>query len=47
MHDRRKYIPNDLFFKTWSNEMAHVLGWIASDRCVVDRTYGNQKGKRH
>jgi hypothetical protein len=45
--DRRKYIPNDSFFKFWSCEMAYVLGFIAADGCVTDTTYGKQKGSRH
>src|SRR5579862_3887866 len=34
-NDHRKYIPNDSYFKTWSNEMAYILGWIASDGSVI------------
>ncbi len=29
--DHRKYKPNDSYFKTWSNEMAYFLGFIAAD----------------
>lgn len=29
--DGRTYVPNDDYFKTWSNEMAYFLGFIAAD----------------
>ncbi len=29
--DGRTYIPNDNYFKVWSNEMAYFLGFIAAD----------------
>lgn len=45
--DKRKYTPKDSFFKKWSTEMAYVLGFIASDGCVVNTTYGNQTFTNH
>jgi predicted transcriptional regulator len=29
--DKRKYKPNDNYFKTWSNEMAYFLGLLVAD----------------
>lgn len=36
--DQRKYIPKDDFFKTWTREMAYILGLIASDGYVITKT---------
>lgn len=36
----RKYKVHEDFFKTWSNEMAYVLGLIASDGCVTKNPKG-------
>ena len=33
--DMRRYKPNDHYFKTWSNEMAYVLGLLAADGHVA------------
>lgn len=32
----RKHIVNEEFFKTWSNEMAWVLGLIITDGCIAN-----------
>jgi hypothetical protein len=29
--DKRKYKPNDNYFKTWSKEMAYFLGLLVAD----------------
>lgn len=35
----QKYKINEHFFKTWSNEMAYILGFILTDGCINKRQY--------
>lgn len=31
---KRKYTLNEDYFKTWSNNMAYILGFVAADGCI-------------
>lgn len=35
----RKYTTNEDFFKTWSDDMAYILGLIWTDGCMLDKNY--------
>lgn len=44
---RRKYFFNEDFFKTWTNEMAWLLGFIYADGCIVGATQSIQIGQKN
>jgi DNA-binding CsgD family transcriptional regulator len=46
---KRKYTVNEHYFKTWSNNMAYILGFFAADGCVdkeIASIYFSQKKKK-
>lgn len=36
---KRKYLVNEDYFKTWSNNMAYVLGFFYADGFIASRTH--------
>lgn len=45
----RKYDLNEEYFKTWSSNMAYILGFIAADGCIHTNIYKSDGGdkKKH